>query len=300
MKNIGANSDIHLVLFDEENRAVGFHSKSRGLWESDLHVFRLASSSHESFKQSRQIQESCHHVLVDYAGRIRTGCKGSTDPVDAENWLNMLEKCFDVMNCHKERKVRLATFLLQKDAEGWWKSILARCSDARALDRQTFRGIFEDKYYPSTYCEAKRDEFLGLKQGSLSMDEYERKYTELSRYADVIVASKSERCRRLASLSHESFKQSRQIQVQKSVVRRLHAIFRSKVAGSPRGGVTYIILVFPEEKIRRIGKEDKEKMIKKEKPTKREKSKRTKLKREEKDGGEEQWRRGRKRRGEEK
>ena len=36
----------------------------------------------------------------------------------------------------------------------------------------------------------------------------------------------------------ESFKQSRQIQVQKNGVRRLHAIFRSKVAGSPRGGVT--------------------------------------------------------------
>ncbi|KAL0533781.1 hypothetical protein IC582_027827 [Cucumis melo] len=108
----------------------------------------------------------------------------------------MLGKCFDVMNCPEERKVRLATFLLQKEAEGWWKSILVRRSDARALDWQTFRGIFEDKYYPSTYCEAKRDEFLGLKQGSLSVAEYERKYTELSRYADVIVASESDRCRR--------------------------------------------------------------------------------------------------------
>ncbi|KAA0049997.1 uncharacterized protein E6C27_scaffold13G001760 [Cucumis melo var. makuwa] len=88
-------------------------------------------------------KKSCHHVLADDAGRIRTGCKvlpkeigrpdraepsdpekaygierlkklgatvfeGSTDPADAENWLNMLEKCFDVMNCPKERKVRLA------------------------------------------------------------------------------------------------------------------------------------------------------------------------------------------------
>ncbi|KAA0059823.1 reverse transcriptase [Cucumis melo var. makuwa] len=118
--------------------------------------------------------------------------EGSTDPANAENWLNMLEKCFDGMNCPEERKVRLATFLLQKEAEGWWKSILTRRSGARALDWQTFRGIFEDKYYPSTYCEAKRDEFLGLKQGSLSVVKYERKYTELSRYADVIVASEKE------------------------------------------------------------------------------------------------------------
>ncbi|TYJ98398.1 uncharacterized protein E5676_scaffold232G001490 [Cucumis melo var. makuwa] len=106
--------------------------------------------------------------------------EGSTDPADAENWLNMLEKCFDVMNCPEERNVRLATFLLQKEAEGWWKSILARRSDAHALDWQTFRGIFENKYYPSKYCEAKRDEFLGLKQGSLLVAEYERKYIELS------------------------------------------------------------------------------------------------------------------------
>ncbi|TYK07722.1 uncharacterized protein E5676_scaffold105G001490 [Cucumis melo var. makuwa] len=90
--------------------------------------------------------------------------EGSTDPADAENCLNMLEKCFDVMNCFEERK--------------------------------TFRGIFEDKYYPSTYCEAKRDEFLRLKQGPLSKAEYERKDTELSRYADVIVAFESDRCRR--------------------------------------------------------------------------------------------------------
>ncbi|TYK02477.1 uncharacterized protein E5676_scaffold1738G001060 [Cucumis melo var. makuwa] len=122
--------------------------------------------------------------------------EGSTDPADIEDWLNMLEKCFDVMNCPKERKVRLATFLLRKEAEGWWKSILARRNDARTLDWQTFRGIFEDKYYPSTYCEAKRDEFLRLKQGSVSMAEYESKYTELSRYVDVIVAFESDKFRR--------------------------------------------------------------------------------------------------------
>ncbi|XP_016900338.1 uncharacterized protein LOC107990863 [Cucumis melo] len=120
--------------------------------------------------------------------------EGSIDPADAEEWCNMLEKCFNVMNYPEEWKVRLATSLLLNEAEGWWKSILARCSDACTLNWQTFRGTVKDKYYPNTYCEAKRDEFLGLKQGSLSVAEYERKYTELSRYADVIVASESDRC----------------------------------------------------------------------------------------------------------
>ena len=29
--------------------------------------------------------------------------EGFTDSADAEVWLNMLEKCFDVMDCHEER-----------------------------------------------------------------------------------------------------------------------------------------------------------------------------------------------------
>ncbi|KAA0037513.1 ty3-gypsy retrotransposon protein [Cucumis melo var. makuwa] len=71
-----------------------------------------------------------------------------------------------------------------------------RRNDARTLDWQTFRGIFKDKYYPNTYYEPKRDEFLWLKEGYLSVAEYKRKYTELSRYVDFFMASESDRCRR--------------------------------------------------------------------------------------------------------
>lgn len=49
-----------------------------------------------------------------------------------------------------------------------------------------------------TYCKAKRDEFFILEHGSLSATMYERKYTELSWYANVIVAFESNRCRRFA------------------------------------------------------------------------------------------------------
>ncbi|TYK04693.1 uncharacterized protein E5676_scaffold676G00130 [Cucumis melo var. makuwa] len=81
--------------------------------------------------------EPCHNVLADDASRIRTECKvlpreigrlersecsdlekayeierlkkleaimfeGSTDPADAEEWLNMLKKCFGLMDYPKE------------------------------------------------------------------------------------------------------------------------------------------------------------------------------------------------------
>lgn len=88
--------------------------------------------------------------------------EGSTNPANAEAWLNMLEKSYEVMDCLKELMVRLATFMLQKEAEGWWKSIKALRGDMDIVDWETFSGIFEDKYYHCTYCEVKREEFLKL------------------------------------------------------------------------------------------------------------------------------------------
>ncbi|TYK23859.1 putative Retrotransposon protein [Cucumis melo var. makuwa] len=78
-----------------------------------------------------------------------------------------------------------------------------------STDVGTIKGIFEDKYYPSTYCEAKRDEFLALKQGLLSVAEHERKYTEILRYTDVIVASESDRCRRNQGVESQTDEQPR-------------------------------------------------------------------------------------------
>lgn len=38
--------------------------------------------------------------------------EGLIDPTDVEAWLSILEKCFDVMDCLEEMKVRLTTSLL--------------------------------------------------------------------------------------------------------------------------------------------------------------------------------------------
>ena len=47
------------------------------------------------------------------------------------------------MECLKENKVKLATFLLQKKAEGWWVSIKARRRDTYVMSLIGFQEIFE-------------------------------------------------------------------------------------------------------------------------------------------------------------
>lgn len=64
------------------------------------------------------------------------------------------------------------------------------------MDWRTFRYIFEEKYYPKTYHEKKRKEFMKLVQGSTSMVEYKRMFMELSKYAGSIVGTEEERCRK--------------------------------------------------------------------------------------------------------
>ncbi|TYK31560.1 uncharacterized protein E5676_scaffold172G00490 [Cucumis melo var. makuwa] len=94
----------------------------------------------------------------------------------------------------------------KKEAEGLWKSILTRHRDAYTLACKTFRDIFEEKYYLSTYCEVKRDEFLRWKQGSFFVAEYER-----------------------------------MIGLEESDVSQLHVVFQTKLAGSQEGGATLIL-----------------------------------------------------------
>ena len=42
---------------------------------------------------------------------------GTPNLSNMENWLSLIETCFRVMDCPEERKVKLATFLLQDSAE---------------------------------------------------------------------------------------------------------------------------------------------------------------------------------------
>ncbi|PKU65002.1 hypothetical protein MA16_Dca004617 [Dendrobium catenatum] len=46
--------------------------------------------------------------------------EGTVEPRAAEEWLRRLEKTFDGMQCPPDRKVPLAVFLLDGEAERWW------------------------------------------------------------------------------------------------------------------------------------------------------------------------------------
>ena len=48
---------------------------------------------------------------------------------------------------------------------------------------------------PEIYCDEKQREFLNLKQQAMTVVEYEVRFTQLSRYALMMVATEKDRCR---------------------------------------------------------------------------------------------------------
>ncbi|WMV14469.1 hypothetical protein MTR67_007854 [Solanum verrucosum] len=61
------------------------------------------------------------------------------------------------------------------------------------LDR--FHALFLEKYVPRTLRDRKKDEFMALEQGGMSVAAYEAKFHDLSRYDTQLVTTEKERIR---------------------------------------------------------------------------------------------------------
>ena len=46
---------------------------------------------------------------------------GDIDPAEVEAWILKMEKFFGVIDCSKEQKASYTTFMLEKEANPWWR-----------------------------------------------------------------------------------------------------------------------------------------------------------------------------------
>ncbi|CAL9098461.1 unnamed protein product [Musa textilis] len=122
---------------------------------------------------------------------------GESDPMVAERWMMQIEKIFDALNYPDDRKVFLATFMLEGEAEHWWRMI-KRMSEIKhePMTWKLFQEKFNDKYFPDCMREQKELEFLNLIQGSMTVTKYESKFTELSRFATHMTDDEFRKARR--------------------------------------------------------------------------------------------------------
>ncbi len=92
-----------------------------------------------------------------------TEFKGTVDPLEAEQWLERMERVFKKLHCTDELKFEYLVYLLHGDAYDYWKTILHSLVEPPVLTWDNFLKEFRQKYVPDTYVDMMPQEFLCLK-----------------------------------------------------------------------------------------------------------------------------------------
>ena len=117
------------------------------------------------------------------------------ESIKAEFWLEKLERALDEVRCHMDQNATCAISLLQGSSYDWWKLVLRNPLLLNPVTWDYFVTEFNTKYVTDDYKESKWKQFLTLRQGKLTVAEYEKEFTLLSKYAPASVLTEKFRCR---------------------------------------------------------------------------------------------------------
>ncbi|XP_030470573.2 uncharacterized protein LOC115688788 [Syzygium oleosum] len=138
------------------------------------------------------------HGLVEQFLKLRPPkFAGTGDPEEAESWIDELQKAFELLRCSEEDKVTLAAYQLQGNASYWWKATKEIVFPGNAaVNWNAFVEAFNGKYFSECARDRKMKEFLQLQQGNMTVDQYEARFAQLSRYAPRLIENPVDRAKR--------------------------------------------------------------------------------------------------------
>ena len=93
----------------------------------------------------------------------------STDPRQADDWIKTVEKMLNIVQCTTREKVLYASGRLEGTASDWWDAYIAAHADPNTITWQEFRSKFREQHIPKGLMKLKKQEFLTLKQGTMSV-----------------------------------------------------------------------------------------------------------------------------------
>ncbi|WVZ80404.1 hypothetical protein U9M48_027877 [Paspalum notatum var. saurae] len=122
----------------------------------------------------------------------------ATDPLDADDWLHIIESKFSLLpQLTEQQKARFAAQCLHGPSGAWCASFLAMQPAGHQVSWDEFRAAFRAHYLPPSLIELKQREFRALQQGDMSVLEYMQAFIRLSQYSPEDVDADSRRAARL-------------------------------------------------------------------------------------------------------
>ena len=113
--------------------------------------------------------------------------------------MRSLEKIFEFLECTDREKLICMPHQLIGEADRWWEELRKTMTEEQYQDFTwaNFKEELFERYIPLSFRLKKESEFRNLRQGKMSVTEYERKFCELARYAAAHVDTDERKARRL-------------------------------------------------------------------------------------------------------
>jgi hypothetical protein len=93
----------------------------------------------------------------------------SANPMDAEDWLRTMERELHTAQCDDREKVLYGPRLLRGATQSRWESYLATHANPDTITWEEFRDNFRQCHVPAGLMIVKKEKFLALKQGLMSV-----------------------------------------------------------------------------------------------------------------------------------
>ncbi|XP_074314249.1 uncharacterized protein LOC141649458 [Silene latifolia] len=103
-------------------------------------------------------------------------------------WLKIreIEKLFLATGCPEDQKVDIATYYLKDEADNWCALTRARMEVQPGYGWTVFSEALKKRFYPEEMRWQKKQEFLRLQQGSMTVEEYTNKFVKLSGFVTFV------------------------------------------------------------------------------------------------------------------
>jgi len=115
---------------------------------------------------------------------------------DAHEFLTTCRERLRTLGLVESRGADFIAYQLDGPARQWWRTFIqTRPVGSPPVSWDEFSEAFLAMFIPRSIRDRFRDQFCRLEQGSMSVAEYETRFHELSRYAEMILPTEEERVR---------------------------------------------------------------------------------------------------------
>jgi hypothetical protein len=105
------------------------------------------------------------------------------DPLEADEWIRIIGQKFGRLRCSETQKPLFEAQQLCGPASTWWGNFVAVQPAGHQVTWDEFKLAFRENYIPEGVLHMKQEEFMKLKQGGDTVNQYLNKFNHLSQYA---------------------------------------------------------------------------------------------------------------------